>query len=648
MAAACALALWLAAPATHGLTFNLGEMTGSFDSTFSAGVAYRLEDPARDLYGTTSTFKGVAGLAASVNGDDGDLNYGKGLYSEVIKGTHDLQLRYHDVTTFVRVTYFKDFEVGHPDHQRTPLSELGRRRVESNASLLDAYLSYKFTAGDLPVNLRVGSQVLSWGESTFIPNGINAINPVDVARLRMPGSELREALKPVPMVSGSVSLNQALSFDAYYLLAFKKTDIDPRGSYFSSNDFASFGGQNVFLGFGALPDSGTLGAVPRANDRYPRSSGQFGLALRYLASSLGDTEFGLYFERYHSRMPVISAITPTNAINTNLTGPLTAVFMSTGLSQAVAGAQAAGLWAMIVKSLTAPATLTPVEIGTLQAPQTQAAIAGAKKLAFLGAAGTGRYFIEYPDDISLVGVSFNTTLGKTGISLQGEISYKGDQPLQVDDVELLFAAMSALDTPGGTVYGANNQLGNYAGHLATEVSGYKRYDVWQAQATATKLFGRLFGASQWSLVGEIGAIEVPDLPAKDVLRFDGPGTYTSGSTAFMTNTGNNIALTPATPYKGFADRFSWGYQVLAKFDYNNLFAGVNCSPSISFAQDIHGNTPLPLGNFVSGRRTLSLGVEFTYQNKWALDLRYVNYSGAGSFNLIHDRDFIASTIKYSF
>ena len=320
--------------------------------------------------------------------------------------------------------------------------------------------------------------------------------------------------------------------------------------------------------------------------------------------------------------------------------------MSTGLSQAAAGAQAAGLWAMIVKSLTAPATLTPVEIGTLQAAQTQAAIAGAKKLAFLTASATGRYFIEYPDDISLVGVSFNTTLGKTGVSLQGEISYKASQPLQVDDVELLFAAMSALDTPGGTVFGANNQLGNYAGHLATEVSGYKRYDVWQAQVTATKLFGRLFGASQWSLVGEVGAISVPGLPAKDVLRFDGPGTYTSGSAAFMTNTGNGQFA--ATPYKGFADRFSWGYQLAAKFDYNNLFAGVNMSPSLSFAQDVGGNTPLPLGNFVSGRRTLSLGLEFTYQNKWSLDLRYVNYAGAGPFNLIHDRDFVASTIKYSF
>ncbi|HQF40097.1 MAG TPA: DUF1302 family protein, partial [Opitutaceae bacterium] len=61
-----------------------------------------------------------------------------------------------------------------------------------------------------------------------------------------------------------------------------------------------------------------------------------------------------------------------------------------------------------------------------------------------------------------------------------------------------------------------------------------------------------------------------------------------------------------------------------------------------------GNTPLPLGNFVEDRRTLTLGLEFTYQNRWTFDLRYVNYSGAGARNLLHDRDFVSSTIKYSF
>ncbi len=634
----------LAASAAHAVTFDFGSIHGSFDSTLSFGAAYRLADPSPDLYAPSATFEGVPGTAASVNGDDGDLNYARGFYSTLFKGTHDLELKSGNLAAFFRTTYFYDPEVGRGEHQRVPLNALGRRKVEHDISLLDAYLSYKFDAGGMPANLRFGRQVLSWGESTFIPNGINAINPVDVSRLRTPGSELREALKAVPMVSGSLSVNEALSFDAFYLLAFKKTDLDPRGSYFSSNDFASTGGRNVYLGFGALADTDALGAVPRADDRLAQHQGQFGLAAHYLASNLGDTEFGLFFLNYHSRLPLISAVTPTSAINTNLQGPLTAVFMKAGMSQTVAATQAAGLWQLIVLSQTNPGALTPTHIATLQAPTSQLAIANAKKIAFLTAAATGRYMLEYPEDIQLVGTSFNTTLA--GVSLQGEISYKANQPLQVDDVELLFAAMSALDTPTGTKYGQFNQLGNFQGRLGTDVRGYRRHAVWQAQATATKMFGRLLGASQWTLVAEIGAVSVPGLPDKSVLRYDAPGTYTSNSAAAMIGTGNGTFRT--TPGSWFADDFSAGAQMLAKFDYNNVFAGVNMAPSVGFAYDFFGTTPLPLGNFVEGRRTLTLGVEFTYQNKWTLDLRYVNFSGAGSRNLLHDRDFVSSTIKYSF
>jgi hypothetical protein len=114
----------------------------------------------------------------------------------------------------------------------------------------------------------------------------------------------------------------------------------------------------------------------------------------------------------------------------------------------------------------------------------------------------------------------------------------------------------------------------------------------------------------------------------------------------MTNTGNGAYA--ATPLSAFADDFSWGYQVFARFDYTNVFAGVNLSPSIGFAHDVSGNTPAPAGNFLDGRRTLTLGLEFTYQNAWSVDLRYVNYSGASVYNLLSDRDFASCTLKYSF
>src|SRR3546814_17534102 len=68
-------------------------------------------------------------------------------------------------------------------------------------------------------------------------------------------------------------------------------------------------------------------------------------------------------------------------------------------------------------------------------------ISGISKSSYAAPSETGRYFIEYPDDIPLYGVSFNTTVGPW--AAQGEYSLKVDQPLQVDDVELLPAGLGS-------------------------------------------------------------------------------------------------------------------------------------------------------------------------------------------------------------
>jgi len=54
-------------------------------------------------------------------------------------------------------------------------------------------------------------------------------------------------------------------------------------------------------------------------------------------------------------------------------------------------------------------------------------------------------------------VSFNTLEPWSGIALQGEVSHRLDAPLQVDDLELLFATLGGLN-PG---LAAGNQVGNF-------------------------------------------------------------------------------------------------------------------------------------------------------------------------------------------
>lgn len=622
------------------LVYDVGELKITFDSTFSAGALYRLDDPDPAYYGVAN-----GGLQNSVNTDDGNLNYPRGWASTVLKGTHDLELKWRNYGAFVRGTYFYDFENEDDSRARTALSNEALERVGSDAEILDLYVRGSFELSGRPLDLRFGRQVLNLGESTFIPNGINVINAVDVSRLRVPGAELREALLPVNMIRGSYGLTDNLTVEAFWLLEFRPTRIDPAGTYFSTNDFASPGGRAVYLGFGALSDLQPLGGVPRDLDHEGNNYSQFGANLRLSVPSLADTEFGLYFANYHSRLPVISARTPTTAVNPNLTGPLTQVFLRAGLPAEQAGAQAQGLFQLLTLAQVNPAALTAPQRATLQAPQTQAAVNGARQIALLTAAGTARYFIEFPEDIQMLGASFNTSLGGTGIAWQGEVSYKHDVPLQVDDVELLFAALSTLSPTFGP---PNNQLGGYFGQYGRYVAGYRRRDVWTAQTTLTKVFGPMLGAGQFTLVGEVGGV-MADLPDKSLLRFDGAGTFTSGSQAAMTNTTSpGSAVLPATPYGAFADDFSWGYQVIGRLEYNNLFSGVNVFPAIAFVHDVSGNTPLPLGNFVEGRKSVNLVAEFSWQNAWSWEFRYVNFFGGGRYNLLNDRDYVATTIKYSF
>ncbi|MBL9202669.1 MAG: DUF1302 domain-containing protein [Opitutaceae bacterium] len=634
-------ALSLLAPSARAFTFTLGEVKASFDSTVSLGGLYRLKDPEADYYGTSSTFKGVAGLQNSVNADDGNLNYGKGWASQILKGNHDLELKWRDFGALARGYWFKDWKAD--DTRRTALSDQAKDRVASGAELLDLYARAKFTVGaGMPLEVRIGRQVLSLGESTFIPNGINVVNSADLSKLRTPGAELKEALLPVNMIKASLGVAPNVTVEPFMLLEFRRNELEPAGSYFSTNDFATRGGSNVWLGFGSIADQGSaIGAISREKDRDAGNFGQYGLATRFLVERLNNTEFGLYYARYHSRSPVISARTPTVAIDTNLTGPLTAAFIRGGVPAAQAGPQAAAIFQLIVRSSLAPASLTPVELATLNSAPVQAAIAGARQIALLTAAASGRYFTEYAEGLNLFGLSFNTSLGKTGISWQGEVSLKNDVPLQVDDVELLFAALSSL----APQFGSNNQLGNYLGRFGAEISGYRRHRVWTAQSTMTKVFGPMFGSQQFTVLGEVGGVWA-NLPSKSTLRYDGPATFTGGSQAAMNGAG--FPQFPATASNAFPGKFSWGYQFLGRLDYNNVLPNVNMQPSLAFSHDVGGVTPLPLGNYIKGRRSVNLAVEFTFRNAWSLEARYVNFFGAGRYNLLGDRDYFATTAKFSF
>ena len=639
--------------------FEFGEVDGSLDSTLSYGMSWRVEDRDKDIIGLAN-----GGRAYSVNGDDGNLNYDDGdAFSSLAKITSDLELTYNNFGLFVRGSAFYDFENEDGDRERTDLSDDAKDLVGKDAELLDAYIWGNFDIGDMPAQLRLGDQVLSWGESTFIQNGINIINPFDVSKLRVPGAELKEGLVPVGMVSGSISPTENLTFEGFYQYDWEKVEIDPTGFYWSTNDFAGESGDRVLLGFGDWSDLGTgwqglvltdpvfddrFMMVPRDADDKPSDDGQFGLAMRVYAPGLNDTEFGFYYINYHSRLPTLSGVTGTQSGFASSAGAATSIAtfaanpipgnIPNAINQGRITGEALGL---------STAEATAVATGAVNAATTgDSSLASAYIVNEY--AQTAKYRVEYPEDIQVFGVSFNTALDSIGASLQGEYSYHKDAPLQVDDVELLLAALSPLGNINPLFPFSDNQLTNGSNlDLDTYVRGYEETDGSQVQVTMTKLFGPTFGADQFVMVGEVGVTHVHDMPSKSKLRFESAGTYVTGNSN-QAAPGGAHAGKPAESSDAFADADSWGYRAVAKLDYNNAIGAVTLSPRIAWAHDVDGNTPGPGGSFIEDRRAITFGLGASYQSTWSGDLSYTNYFGANRYNLLNDRDFVAFNIKYSF
>src|SRR5690606_36668833 len=228
---ALAIAL-LGTPPAFALQFDLPNgARASVDTTLSYGVSVRAS-------GRDPTLIGIAngGTSRSVNEDDGNLNFDKGdLFANVVKATVDAELRWRNFGFFGRGTAFYDFDL----HDSEKLGPTGRDRLGKNVLGLDGFFYGNFDLGGRNLSMRAGRQVISWGESTFIPGGINSANPVDLSKLRIPGSELKEAFIPTTGLWASLQVTDDASVEAFYLTNHDKIRIDPRGSYFSTNDFAS-------------------------------------------------------------------------------------------------------------------------------------------------------------------------------------------------------------------------------------------------------------------------------------------------------------------------------------------------------------------------------------------------------------------------
>lgn len=601
-----AVAAAVSAP-VEAFQFYLGEVEGSLDTTLSVGASWRVADRDKNQLGQGNLGPGYAysNVGSSTNNtDDGNWNFKRGeTYSKIVKGNTDLSLRYDNVGAFARARYFYDFELKDEGRARDnmgqsrPLNEDALDQAGAGVELMDAFVYGDFNLGDMPLNLRVGKQVLSWGESTFIQGGINAINPVDVSAFRAPGAEIKDVLLPVNMIYGSLGVTSAVSVEAFYQLEWEKTRIDPCGTFFSTMDFVADGCGQVLLA-GQLPDgiAKSQGLIAyRIGDRLPDDKGQYGVAVRWFSDLMGGAEFGFYHLNYHSRVPVISGV------------------------------------------------LNDPRIGD-RFPE---------------------YFLEYPEDIKLYGISVALTT-ESGYSIGAEISHRQDVPVSWNAFELIYGG--AQEPYSRLLQRRMEELGlnpaNPADRLqmgGVTARGWDPFDVTQAQFTVIKFFEQVLGASRLTFVSEVGATYVHDLPSLDVARYGKSSTFgigpfdpmpnSSGQLTTCDGSGGTLAANNNPSFcrtDGYTTSFSWGYRALFALDYNDVFAGVNLIPMLSWSHDVKGYAPEPGGAFVEGAKSVGMTLRAVYLNQYTAEIGYTNYFGGKPYNLMNDRDFVSASVSVSF
>lgn len=298
----------LAAPAAQAIEIDTGnpDWTLRWDNTVKYSLMQRLKDASPTL---------SAQVPLTVNQDDGDNNFKKGLVSNRLDLLTELDLagpgygaRVSGAAWYDSVYNGRTDNAGFTANHRpgTAFAPETRDLMGRKGELLDAFVYGKFDLGERPASARLGRHTLLWGESLFFgANGIaGGQAPLDLIKLlSVPNATFKEVARPTGKLSGQVQLTPDVSLGAYLAYEWEKTRLMPAGAYLSGSDSLGPGAERIL--------AGPTASFERQPDLDAKDSGQGGVQLRWRAPSL-DTDFGLYAIRYH-------ATTPSN-INTVLNG----------------------------------------------------------------------------------------------------------------------------------------------------------------------------------------------------------------------------------------------------------------------------------------------------------------------------------------
>ena len=609
---------------------SLGQLQGIYDFEVAYGARYRLEDRDRSIIAAISDGSNARNSLL----DDGNLNYDENdLVSNMFRTTGELTLRLGNFGAFARGYAFYDYENDHEERARTPLNKTADDQVSKDADFLDAYLSARFSIGKMPGQVRVGDQVVAWGQSTFFgATGVNVINPLNIPLFQQPTGTPEDLRLPVGLVWGALHLSPLFSVEAFYQYSWDPTVIPELGTYLSGGDLipgvksAQFTGNASDLGTDVCsrygldptadnfqdsngtdptkikaqeppPDSAQGGdgcfdflflkGRATGRDIEPEDDGQYGITLQAILPALNDTKLAFHYANYHSRLPYISGFSVSQEALDN------------SLSNAAFN----------------------IGNGLLGAPQ-------AIEYAAANLTKDAKLVFEYPEDIEMYGFSFNTTTIHTGSAFSGEIAHHRDHPFQVHVGQYIPTLINVTppDHPGFPD-------GDFAPAYASGsfFQTWIRRDKTQVALAITQLLGPRLGASQVAISLEAANLYIHDMPDKNEQRLQTPG----------------VAVLQYGPQDALADQNSWGYRLAGVLTYNNILGAFQVSPRYIFSHDVTGNSP---GGqpFQEDRKSFTVGVNVKYVNRFSADISYTSFYGAGDFNVLNDRDFVNLSLRYSY
>ena len=595
--------LGAATSSAYGYDFTMGDgaVQGSWVTNLTAGAGIRTKSPSCSLTGDPNAYG--CGAAANTNqwgfGDNGDLNYRKGQpFSTYISATSELLLKMpsEGLKFLVRGTGMYDFLAGNT--ARTPLSSTASAQVVYNAQLLDLWAQKDFTIGGRNAHVRLGNQVINWGESMFAQSGINATNSLDTQKLLIPGAQLKQALLPAPMLSVAADLSHGFSTEAYYQFQWNGNRYPPVGSYWSLANVFGRGAEPFTINTNNLnvagPSAGTIAGLtgldkgnsgvldgiknglvngtyagPPLNDiGIPVSTQlpakyrpQFGVKFNFSPRSF-DANFAFYYLNYTDKSPVLSTL----------------------------------------------------------------------------ANGTAQW--SYLGNRQLFGASANFGIGPWAIGT--ELSYR---PRDAVALSSCFGAGGPLDLNTNGVPGTDCQQWVDKKKFQLDVNGLL------ALTRSEYPFLKLLGANSANLTWELTWIYYPGLGSSVTRNINGQQVTQVPATGYFPWLNNNSGLGyPITAGQGTSSSvgatidFNWTYD-------GTLIHGWQVTPGVTFTTGLYGYTPTLTANYMQGMKSVNVYVLFN-QNppKWQAGINFAAFFGGHNTvgQPYADRNFVGVFVTRNF